>query len=435
VTRDSALPFIENGAVALDGKSIKDVGTTADLTAKYGKAAERVIDARGRLVMPGFINCHQHYYSTFARGMDSKSKPSTTFLEILKGLWWKMDKLLTSEDVYWSCIGPMIDEARCGVTTVFDHHAGPFAIPGSLAKIAEAAKLFGIRHNLSYEISDRDGAEKAAQGIQENADFAKLTAQNDDDMLRSMFGVHAQMTISEPTMEKMLAAEAETGVGFHVHVAEGFEDVADAIDKYDMRVAERLVKRHVLKPASIAVHCVCVTDAEIDMLAASGTAAVHNPESNMGNAVGVSPIIKMLEKGITVGMGTDGYVHDMTESYKVTGILQRINARNPSIGWAEPPLMLFENNREIANRHLKGKTGMLKAGYYADVIIVGYDGPTPINADTINSHILFGVTGRHVDTTICNGKIIMDERVLPGIDEEALMAKSREHAVALWGRI
>jgi putative selenium metabolism protein SsnA len=433
VTRDNTSPFIENGGVVIEGTIIKEIGETAALRAKYPQA--EFIDANGRLVMPGFINTHMHYYSTFARGIALGGKPATTFGEVLSGLWWRLDKQLTLDDVYYSCIGPMIDEARSGVASVIDHHASPFAAEGSLFKIAEAAKLFGIRSNLCYEVSDRDGEQVAEAGIRENIDFAKYCKKQNDDMLGSLFGMHAQMTISEKTLAKCVEAAASVGIGFHIHAAEGIEDLIDAISKYGLRVIERLHKYGVLSEKSIAVHCIHVTDEEIDLLKESGVAVVHNPQSNMGNAVGVSPVLEMLKKGVLVGMGTDGYSADVLDSYKTAAILHKYAKGIPSVAWAEPPTMLFENNKKIIEHFIKGKTGTLAKDHYADIIIVDYKGPTPINANTINSHILFGITGCHVDTTIINGKIIMNDRVLLNIDEEALMAKSREQAQKLWERI
>jgi putative selenium metabolism protein SsnA len=433
VTRDAACPFIENGGVAVDGTTIKEIGETAALRAKYPQA--EFLDAKGRLVMPGFINAHMHYYSTFARGIALGGKPASTFGEVLSGLWWRLDKQLTLDDVYYSCIGPMIDEVRSGVTSVIDHHASPFAVEGSLFKIAEAAKLFGKRSNLCYEVSDRDGEQIAEVGIKENIDFAKYCKEQNNDMLGSLFGMHAQMTISEKTLVKCVEAAASVGIGFHIHAAEGIEDLVDAVSKYGLRVIERLYKYGILSKKSIAVHCIHVNDEEMDMLNESGVAVVHNPQSNMGNAVGVSPVLEMLKKGILVGMGTDGYSADVLDSYKTAAILHKHAKGIPSVAWAEPPTMLFENNKKIIERFIKGKTGTLAKDHYADIIIVDYNGPTPINANTINSHILFGITGRHVDTTIINGKIIMKDRVLLDIDEEALMAKSREQAQKLWERI
>jgi putative selenium metabolism protein SsnA len=433
ITRDSACPFIENGAVAVEGRLIRELGETAALKAKYPDA--EYIDARGRIVMPGFINAHMHYYSTFARGLNLGGKPATTFGEVLTGLWWRLDKQLTLEDVYYSCAGPMIDEIRSGVTSVIDHHASPFAIEGSLFKIAEAAKLFGIRSNLCYETSDRDGEQIAAAGIRENAEFAKYCKEQNDDMIKALFGMHAQMTISEKTLNQCLEAAEGAGVGFHVHAAEGIEDVIDGVSKYGLRVIERLHKYGVLSEKSIAVHCIHITGEEMEMLKDSKVAVVHNPQSNMGNAVGVSPVLDMLKKGILVGMGTDGYTSDMTESLKTTAVLHKHAKQIPSVAWAEPHTMLFDNNKTIMERFIDGKVGTIKADHYADIIIVDYKGPTPLNADTINSHMLFGVSGRHVDTTIINGKIIMKDRELINIDEQALLAKSREQAKKLWERI
>jgi putative selenium metabolism protein SsnA len=431
VTRDPARPFIENGGLALDGPVIREVGT--GLREKYPGAD--YIDAGGRLVMPGFINTHMHYYSTFARGMNLGGKPATTFGEVLSGLWWRLDKQLTLDDVYYSCAGPMIDCVRSGVTSVVDHHASPFAVEGSLFKIAEAATMFGIRSNLCYEVSDRDGEKIKDAGIKENLDFAKHCKAANDDMLRSLFGIHAQMTVGEKTLHQCIEAAESAGLGFHIHAAEGIEDVIDSVSKYGLRVIERLHKYGVLSKKSIAVHCVHITEGEIDLLRDSGVAVVHNPQSNMGNAVGVSPVLAMMKKGILLGLGTDGYTADMTESYKTAAILHKHAAGIPSAAWAEPPAMLFENNRAIMERFIGGQVGILKKDAYADIIIVDYKGPTPVNGRTINSHLLFGVSGRHVDTTIINGRIIMKERELVTVDGEALMAKSREQAQKLWERI
>jgi cytosine/adenosine deaminase-related metal-dependent hydrolase len=254
-------------------------------------------------------------------------------------------------------------------------------------------------------------------------------------MLGGLFGMHAQMTVGAKTLNRCLEAAASAGIGFHIHAAEGIEDVVDALSKYGVRVIERLHKTGVLSKKSIAVHCIHITPEEMDMIKESGVAVVHNPQSNMGNAVGVSPVLDMLKNGVPVGMGTDGYAADVLESYKTAAILHKHARGIPSVAWAEPPVMLFENNKKIMERFINGKLGTLAKDHYADIIIVDYSGPTPVTANTINSHILFGITGRHVDTTIINGRIIMRDRVLANIDEEALLAKSRELAKKLWERI
>jgi cytosine/adenosine deaminase-related metal-dependent hydrolase len=254
-------------------------------------------------------------------------------------------------------------------------------------------------------------------------------------MIKSLVGMHAQMTISDKTMELVTRAAKDAGLGFHIHAAEGIEDLIDSLSKYNLRVIERLNKWGILSNKSIVVHCIHITEEEMDILKESGVAVVHNPESNMGNAVGTSPVLQMLKKGVLVGLGTDGYTADMTESLKTAAILHKHAAGVPSAAWAEPPAMLFKTNKRIMERFIGGKVGTIKKDHYADIIIADYKGPTPVNQNTINSHLLFGVSGRHVDTTIINGRVVIRERELVGIDEEALMAKSRERAAKLWGRL
>ncbi len=432
ITRDNLRPIIDNGCIAVNGKQIIEIGLTKDLKEKYKEAS--FIDAKGKLIMPGFINTHMHYYSTFARGMANDSPKAKKFTDILKGLWWRLDKVLTLEDVYYSALVPMIDQVRNGVTTVFDHHASPYAVTGSLFKIAEAAEMLGIRSNLCYETSDRDGETITDLGIAENVDFIKYCQNKNDDMLKGMFGLHASMTISDKTLDKCLNASESLNTGFHVHSAEGIEDVEDSKRKYNKGVVERFYDKGVLSNKTIAVHCIHISDEEMEMLKEKDTIVVHNPESNMGNAVGCSPILKMNQKGILLGLGTDGYTADMMESYKVGNLIHKHVNQDSTVAWGELPQMLFYNNRTITERFINGQIGILKEGALADIIIVDYNPPTPINEHNIDSHLLFGITGRHVDTTIINGKVIMENREILHLDERQILARSRELALEVWKR-
>jgi putative selenium metabolism protein SsnA len=432
ITRDNSRPIIDNGCVAIDGKKIIEVGKTKELKEKYSSA--RFIDAKGKLIMPGFINAHMHYYSTFARGMANDSPAPKNFVDILKGLWWRLDKVLTLDDVYYSAAVPMIDQIKNGVTTAIDHHASPFAIKGSLFKIAEAAETFGIRSNLCYETSDRDGEKISEEGIAENVEFIKYCNKKNDDMMKAMFGLHASMTISDKTLDSCLSEINGLNTGFHVHCAEGIEDVEDSKAKYGKGVIERWYDNGVLSNKTIAVHCIHISEKEMDMLKEKDTMVVHNPESNMGNAVGASPILEMHKKGILLGLGTDAYTNDMMESYKVANIIHKHVKGDSNVAWGEVPDMLFNSNRKIVERFIDGKVGILQEGALADVIVVDYNPPTPINESNINGHLLFGITGKNVDTTIINGKVLMEARKLVNIDEERIMAKSRELAAKVWER-
>lgn len=430
ITRDDKRPIIESGCVAVEGNKIIEVGSTNELKAKYKDA--RFMDAKGRIIMPGFINAHMHYYSTFARGMANDSPPAKKFSDILKGLWWRLDKVLSLEDVYYSAAVPMLEQIKNGVTTAFDHHASPYAVPGSLFKIAEAAENLGIRSNLCYETSDRDGEKIVDEGIKENVDFIKYCNSKKDNMLKAMFGLHASMTISERILDKCLEAIDGLNTGFHVHCAEGIEDVEDSKDKYGKGVIERWYDAGVLSPKTIAVHCIHISDREMDMLKEKDAIVVHNPESNMGNAVGASPILEMYKKGILLGLGTDGYTADMMESFKVANIIHKHVKGDSTVAWGEIPDMLFNNNRKITERFIDEKVGVIAEGALADIIIVDYNPPTPINENNINGHLMFGINGRHVDTTVINGRILMEDRKLVNIDEQRIMARSRELATEVW---
>ena len=433
ITQDKDRPYIEDGAVVIEGNKIIAVDTTENILAKYKE--EDIIDVDGKVIMPGFINTHHHIYSAFARGMASSGKPNENFLEILENLWWKIDKKLSLEDLKYSAYTTYIDCIKKGVTTVFDHNASPFAVTGSLDSIADAAKDLGLRTCLCYEVSDRDGEKIAQEGIDENINFIKKYNTDEQNMIKGMFGLHASFTLSDETLRKCDEELKGLNAGYHVHVAEGIDDLEQCLEKYGKRVVERLRDMDILGDKTIAVHCIHVTDDELNILRDTNTMVVHNPESNMGNAVGCQPFLELHQKGITIGLGTDGYTSDMTESMKVANIIHKHVKQNPSVAWGEVPVSMFENNRKIAQKYFSGDLGILRAGALADVIVVDYDPLTPMNENNINSHILFGFTVKEVVTTIIDGKVIMQDRKLVGINEKEIFKTSREVAKKLWDRM
>jgi putative selenium metabolism protein SsnA len=432
ITHDDRMPLIEDGCVAIRNGLIAEVGTTAELRQRY--PAAQFVNAQSRIIMPGLINTHMHLYSTFARGMALKDDTPRNFLEILGRLWWRLDKVLTLEDVYLSAMVALIGCIRNGTTTIFDHHASPGAVTGSLFRIAEAARQVGVRSCLCYEVSDRDGAEVTDQGIEENRAFLQNCRLHESSLLRGLIGLHTSFTLSDRTLARCTSLAAELDAGFHVHAAEAESDVTQCQREHGKRVVERFHGLGILGSRTIAAHCVHVNDNEIDLLQASKTNVVHNPESNMGNAVGCAPVLDMISRGVRVGLGSDGYTCDMFESLKVANLLHKHQTGQPGAGWAEVPAMLFGANAAIASECFGRPVGKLTAGAYADVIVVDYDPPTPMCAANIGSHILFGISGRAVDTTIIGGRIVMEGRKLLAIDEEEIMAKARASAAKLWQR-
>lgn len=428
VTRDPAAPFYENGAVAVDGNTIRKVGETAAIRGEFPEA--EYVDAKGGVIMPAFINTHEHIYSAMARGLSIKGYDPKGFLEILDGMWWTIDRHLTNEATRQSARVTYLDSIKNGVTTVFDHHASFGEIHDSLFAIEDAAKEFGLRTCLCYEISDRDGMDKAKEAVMENAAWIKHALADDSDMIAGMMGMHAQFTISDETMA-LAAANKPDEVGYHIHVAEGIEDLHHCLKHYGKRIVDRLMDCGILGSKTLLAHCIYVNPHEMELIKETDTMVVHNPESNMGNACGCPPTMEIVHRGILTGLGTDGYTQDMLESYKVANVLHKHHLCDPNAAWSEVPQMLFEGNAKIAGRYFKKPLGILKEGAAADVIVADYIPRTPMTKDNINSHIVFGMTGRSVVTTMCNGKILMKDRELIGVDEEKVLYEVREEAKKL----
>ena len=432
ITRDPLQPYFEKGAVAFEGTKIVEVGEEAALLAKYPDAKR--IDAKGGVIMPAFINAHTHIYSALARGLSIVGNNPTNFYEVLDGTWWAIDRKLTLKGTKASADALYIDCIKQGVTTIFDHHASYCEIPGSLFEIAKSAKEFGIRSCLCYEVSDRDGEEKCLQAIKENADFITYCEEQNDPMLKAMFGGHALFTISDKTFDRMVGAN-NGRTGYHIHVSEGMNDVYDSLLNYGRRPVQRLQDHGILGPKTILGHCIHVNTAEIEIIKETDTMVVNNPESNMGNAVGICPVLPLYKNGILLGMGTDAYTNDMLESLKVALCSQRSNACMPNVAWCEVTDMLFKNNAKIGARYFPNELGVLKAGAAADIIVMDYKPFTPFSDANIDGHMIFGMTGRQCQTTIGNGKVLMLDRELQGIDEEAVNAHILEEAKKLWGAL
>src|SRR5438876_3188785 len=348
VTLGSQNQLIEEGAVLVRDGRIAAIGKDTTLRQQYPEV--KYVDANDGLIIPGFLCAHTHFYGAFARGMAILGEPPRNFPEILKRLWWRLDKLLTLEDAQASAEMFMIDAIRCGTTCVVDHHASPNAIEGSLDVIADAVEQAGIRACLAYEVSDRDGLGVVADGIRENEHFinslrAGRRQQAEAGIIAASYGLHASFTLSTATLERCAAGGTELGVGFHVHVAEDISDEKDSTTRYSMRVVDRLEADRILGPRSIAAHCVHVRSGEISRLAQTHTNSVHNPRSNMNNAVGRAPVEEMIRAGVNVGLGNDGFSMNMMQEMKTAYLLHKLALEDPRAMPADLVLNLaFQHN-------------------------------------------------------------------------------------------
>jgi putative selenium metabolism protein SsnA len=415
----------------IEKEVITKIAKSGSITGPFTKE----IDAKGKVILPGFINTHMHFYSTLVRGL-GKAKPSQNFQEVLENLWWRLDKKLTLEDTYMSTLIVLLNAIRHGTTTFIDHHASPRHIKGSLNEIARAIKETGLRGCLCYEVSDRDGKKTTQEGLKENAEFIKYCRELPDDQLKALFGLHASFTVSEKTLEQASQMAHDLNVGFHVHTAEAESDQTETLKMCGQRVVERFKTHDILGPQTICAHCVHVDNNEIDLLAQTDTIVVHNPQSNMNNAVGIADIIKMSGKGILVGLGTDAMTVNMTEEARVAMWAQHLRAGNPTCGFMEVCDTLFTNNAKIAGRIWNDvKIGAIEKGYAADLAIIDYIPPTPLESATALGHLIFGISQSTVDTTITKGKVLMENKILKlDIDEERISAHARKLTKKLWKR-
>jgi putative selenium metabolism protein SsnA len=437
--------LIEHGAVLVRGGRIAALGSDVALLQQYPGA--HYIDAHGGLIMPGLLCTHTHFYSAFARGMAIAGEAPRNFPEILERLWWRLDKALTSEDTRASVDVYMADAIRSGVTCVVDHHASPNAIEGSLDAIADAVEDAGIRACLAYEVSDRDGLEAIVGGMRENERFisslrAGRSEQAQKGMISASYGLHASFTLSPATLERCAAGAEGLGVGFHIHVAEDISDENDSMTRYQKRVVERLEADHILGPRSIAAHCVHVNRGEIGRLAETHTHSVHNPRSNMNNAVGRAPVEEMLAAGVNVGLGTDGFSMNMLQEMKAAYLLHRLALADPrampgNLVWE----MAFQNNARIVDAIFRPfcadfpRVGELSVGAAADIVLLDYVPPTPMSEGNFPWHMIFGMDGLHVNSTMVAGRWLMRNRQLLTVDEARIAARARELSQALWQRM
>jgi putative selenium metabolism protein SsnA len=416
------------GIYIADGK-IADLGPDAELRKRHPDAP--LLDARGQMVFPGNICAHTHFYGTFSRGMAIPGDAPANFAQILEKLWWPLDKSLTEEDVRYSALLCLVDAIRHGTTTLIDHHASPNFIDGSLDIIAEAVEGAGVRASLCYEVTDRDGPEKAKAGIAENARFIK---RDKSPLLGAAFGLHAVLTLSDQTLDLCRAAVGEE-VGFHTHLSESKDDGLAVQKKAGMRPVHWLKKHGILGPHSIAAHCIHMDESEMDVLAETKTWVTHQPRSNMNNAVGVSPVEQMLGKGIRVCLGNDGFSNAMWEEWKAAYLVHKLHNGDPRrMGGYTVTDMAIYNNAALANTFFPVEVGVLKPGAAADLMFVDYNPPTPLTDGNLPWHILFGFRDSMVTTTIVAGKVLMKDRKLLTLDEKEIAAKACDLATRTWKR-
>ncbi|MEI7742524.1 MAG: amidohydrolase family protein [Chloroflexota bacterium] len=424
---------VVHGDVEIEGGRVVRVlpqseGTPARATAPED-AAQR-IDARGCLVIPGNVCAHTHLYSSLARGMPYTLEPPQDFIEVLRRVWWRLDRALDAPSIRASALVGGAEALLAGTTALVDHHASPEVIDGSLDLVAEALAGLGIRGVLAYEVTDRDGPERSAAGVAENRRFAARASGGSMPLARAMIGAHASFTLSDATLAACVDAVEAAGVGLHIHVAEDQADEDDCRERFGMSVVERLTRAGAMDSRTLVAHAVRLQGDEPALVLEAGATVLHNARSNMNNRVGRPPLARL---GSRVALGTDGIGADMFEESRVAYLRAREDGITGDPSWALA--RLGQSARVAGDAFGEPLLGRLEAGAPADLVVLDYPSPAPIDARSLPGHWIFGLSARNVRDVVVAGEVAVRDRRLTRMDGGRLAAEARDESARLWDRL
>jgi putative selenium metabolism protein SsnA len=389
---------------------------------------DELIDCSNKLVFPGIVCAHTHLYSALARGMPAPKQTPTNFYEILKYIWWRLDRALDEETIYWSAIAGGIDAIRSGTTTLIDHHASPEYITNSLSIIKQALSDLGLRAALCYEVTDRNGLGGRDLGVKESRDIlAKLT--EGQGLYKALVGGHAAFTLSDDSLNILSNLAEEFNCGVHIHVAEDLLDEEDAPKNYQMSLVRRLENAKILRPGTILAHCTHFDKEALRIAQMSGSWLIHNPRSNMNNSVGYA---RVLDFGSRSALGTDGIGADMFEEAKFAFYKSRDAKTQLS---AESVLGLLAGGQHLASEIFNEQLQKLDIGTSADLVLFDYPSPTPLTADNFAWHFIFGMSSNQVNSVMVNGKFLLRDGKHQTINPLEAMEKTRQAANKLWQKM
>lgn len=422
-------PAVAHADLRIEGETI--VERSAELQALEH---EEVINLDGKLVLPGMVCAHTHLYSAFARGMPAPHRTPTNFKEILELVWWRLDRALDEETIYWSAIAGAMDAARAGTTCLFDHHSSPSHIEGSLQIVREAVERVGLRAVLCYEVTDRGGTREREQGLDESLALLNWVrglpgtqSQPAPTLFRGMVGAHASFTLSDESLDYCAELMKVFDTGLHIHAAEDRWDVVDAQSRYKLGVVERLARHSALNSRTILAHGIHLSDDDIRIARSAGVWFAHNPRSNMNNQVGYAPVAKF---GGRIVLGTDGIGADMFEESHFAFFKGRdARTRFGPESW----LRVLANNQQLASEAFGCDLRKLDAGSVADLIVLDYQSPTPLTGDNLAGHLVFGMSSSAVESVMVNGRFVIRDR--RSALDDGLYEEARRASEKLWAKL
>ncbi len=412
------------GWVLLAGDRISAVGT-GEPTDAVRVQAERVIDATHMAVLPGLVNAHTHLAQTFMRGLgDDKS-----LLTWLKQVMWPLQAVMTAEDMRLASLLGLVENLKCGATAVNQHHKLPD--PAIADATLQAAETVGLRFQLARSWVDLGESGERSDAI--IAELERLHRQwqgAGDGRITISNGPMAPWRCSDETMLKTVALARSWGAPTHIHVAEAQDEINLMLDRNGLRHIEWLASLNALGPDMQLVHCVHVSEAEIDLIAESGSTVVHCPTSNMYLASGIAPVPTILQREIPVALGTDGSAshnsQDLLETMKTAILLAKVGSGDPTaLVPADILCMATTDGARIMNR---SDVGQLSPGYKADITLVDLNKPHIMPVHRPDSALVYNCNGPDIHTVIVDGDILLDAGRVTMLDELELLEECREAA-------
>ncbi|WP_294004179.1 amidohydrolase family protein [uncultured Methanobrevibacter sp.] len=379
----------------------------------------KTIDATGKIVLPGLINTHTHLSMTLFRGLaDDLSLDSW-----LNDHIWPMEANLNGDYCYIGALLGAVELIKSGTTTFSDMYF-------YMEDVARAVDEAGIRAVLSYGMIDFGDEEKRKNEINENLTLFKACDGMADGRIKVFFGPHSPYTASEELLIKVRELADEYNMGIHIHVSETQKEIEDVSAEKGLRPFEYLDKIGFLGPDVVAAHSVWLSDNEIEIIKKNNVKISHNPCSNMKLASGIAPVSKLIENDICVSIGTDGASSnnnlDLIEELKTASLLQKVSTLDPKVLTSDEAVAMG-TIKGAETLGLESEIGSIEVGKKADIILIDTNSANMVpDSSSLSSNIIYSANGSNVDTTICDGKILMENKKLVVLDEEEIYKKARQ---------
>ena len=409
----------------LESGLITQVAPERDLRIEPG---DEVVDTTGQIVMPGFVNGHNHMYGFLSHGIHAEALV-TEFSSFLEDFWWpyvedRVDQDLVRLTTAWACV-EMIDS---GVTSFVDILEAPRALPGALEVEAEVVRAAGLRGILSFEACQRVSRENGDLGLEENAAF--IRRHQGDAQIGGLMCVHTLFTCDADFLQKAGALAEELSVSFHMHLSESVYEPEWALKHLDQRPVKVYERLGLLKNNVLASQVVQVTDEELDILAAKKVRAVSMPLSNCEVGGGIAPLPAMLKRGLKVGLGTDGYLNNFFEVMRGAFLIHKAALQDPQ---AMPAREVFRLATDLGAEAAGFKrTGRLEKGWSADIQTVSDDTPTPITEHNVYDQIILFRNPGDVKNVWSGGRRLKRDGEIVTLDRDKAKTEMRKAAQGFW---